>query len=42
MNFANAVDDDIVHAEKDVKTSALREEGKKEDPRRPRGFFWEE
>ncbi|MDR2430792.1 MAG: molecular chaperone DnaJ [Candidatus Margulisbacteria bacterium] len=42
LNFAKAVNDDIVQPNKDVKTSALRGEEKKAEPRRQRGFFWEE
>lgn len=42
LNFAKEVDDDIVQADKDVKTSALRDREKPEDKHRSRGFFWEE
>jgi len=42
LNFAKEVDDDIVRTDKDVKTSALREEEKPEEKTRSRGFFWEE
>ncbi|MDR1996956.1 MAG: molecular chaperone DnaJ [Candidatus Margulisbacteria bacterium] len=42
LDFARAVDDDIVHADKEARTSALREEDGREERRQPRGFFWEE